>query len=125
MLIYHYTNKDNLNKISVRHYGDNYYTSNDIKLSSLPRSFFYTLPLPESLLKNSDYLYICKVHKDEIYDGIKDSLGLFNGNTSIGYALITLKKAGYYGIKYRGESCNVISLFYDIKVSSKIYLREE
>ena len=47
--LYHYSQADFKDKIKVKFYGLNYYTTNDKNLTDIKRAFYYTKPEPEAL----------------------------------------------------------------------------
>lgn len=121
-LLYHYSNNNIKDKIRVKYFCDNYFTLNDKKVSNVKRSFFYTIKNPqEYLLKNTRYCYICKVKKSSIYDITQDKKGLYRGD--ITGLLQKIKKLKYKGVKYSLGGYEVVSLLYDIPISSKITLK--
>lgn len=117
--IYHYSNKKIKGKIKTRFFGNNPFTLKEKTVSSIKRSFFYTVKNPqEYLLKNSLYEYICKVKKSSIYDITKDKKRLYRGNIS--KLLNKVKKLNYKGVKYTLGGYEVVSLLYDILYYKKV-----
>ena len=118
--LYHFTDKK-LDTVSIGKFGDNYFTLNDKKASSVKRSFFYTVNKPiEYRFKGCRYIYICKVDKNKIYDITKDKKQLYQGDIS--KLLGKVKRRGYIGVKYN-IGYEVISLLYDIPIYKKITRR--
>ena len=119
--LYHFTDKNIKGKLKVKYFSDNFYTSNDKKVSNVKRLFFFTsADIPEYRLKNSQYCYITKVKKSAIYDITKDKKGLYKGDIS--KLLGKIKKLGYIGVKYN-IGYDVISLLYDIPIYKKEVLK--
>jgi len=118
--LYHYSNINITRKISVKYYGYNNYTSNDVRLTNVKRAFYYTKPEPETLLRGSQYLYTVKYPKARLYDITKDLRGYLIGH-SISEALYRIKQR-YNGIIYNIGKIEVVNLFYDTRYNNKINL---
>jgi len=117
--LYHFTDSKIKDKIQVKYFGNNYFTLNDKKASSVKRSFFFTKnKVVEYRFKNCQYCYICKVKKSAIYDITKDKKNLYSGN--ITELLRRVKRLKYKGVKYTLGNYEVISLLYSIKYYKKI-----
>ena len=117
--LFHYSNKNISDKIKVKYFCNNHFTLNEKNVSSIKRSFFYTIKNPqEYLLEGCQYLYICKVKKSTIYDITKDNQGLYKGN--ITKLLKKVKQLKYQGIKYTLGGYEVVSLLYDIPIYKTI-----
>lgn len=120
MILYHYSNK-NLKELKIKNFGNNYYTNNDKKISSLKRLFFYTDKKPEFLLSDSNFLYTAIINKKSLYNLTQDKQGLINNN-SIDKTLRILKSKGFKGVIYTIGYKTIVNLFYNITPSKKINL---
>ena len=112
--LYHYSTKDIDGALSASHFGDNYFTANDKNVSSVNRLFFYDVPVPENLLRNSNYLYTCRINTAHIYDLRTDEKKLvnkYNGNITL---ILRRIKRDFKGIIYRIGNYNIICLFNSI-----------
>ena len=108
MILYHYTDKNNLKEIKPYFFGKNYYTSNDKTISNVKRSFFYDKKNPEYLLSDKKYCYKIKIDKNNIYDLAKDKNKYCQRYNDIDKILRILKKE-YQGITYNnGFQCYCI-----------------
>ena len=122
MRLYHYSNTDIKDKIKVNYYGINFFTRNDTKITNIRRSFFYTRPEPEFLLKNCKFLYIVDIDNSKIYDLTYDVDRLKKRYYFISGILNSIIKKGYLGCKYRIGNLEIVNLFYDVKIKDKIIL---
>lgn len=122
MKLYHYSNNE-VNKLKTSYYGNNYYTSNDTKVCSVPRLFFYkNLKHKERYFNSASFLYETNVNDRYIYDLRKDKLRLLNKFTSIDNLLKRIKSLKYKGIIYESCGIEIVNLFYDVKIDKKIRL---
>lgn len=121
--LYHYSHKDIPDKIKVKHFGNNAFTSYSQELCSLKRSYFYLDDnKKEYIFKGSQFKYIVKINKKSLYDLRKDKLNLKKRFCDCYfYLLIHLKKIGYKGI-IGFNGFDVAQLFYDVKIAEKINL---
>jgi hypothetical protein len=121
--LYHYSHKDISDKIKVKHFGENAFTSYSQELCSLKRSYFYLLGSKKEFLFNgSKFKYIVNINKNSLYDLKKDKLNLKKRFCDCYfYLLIHLKKSGYKGI-IGFNGFDVAQLFYDVKIAKKIKL---
>jgi len=115
--LYHYSNKDIKDKLKVKFYGYNYFTSNDKNITNVKRIFFYIKPEPEALLKGNKFCYSLDYPIFRIYDITKDLRGYLKNN-SIDKALRKIKQK-YNGIIYQIGNYNIVNLFYDVKFTNK------
>lgn len=120
MIIYHYTNKDNLKEVNPLYFGNNCYTLNDKKIP-INRAFFYTEPKPEKYLKNSKCLYLCQIDNKCLYDLRIDNDNLKQKFLSIEDLLNKIIGLGYKGIIYN-VGFDIVSLFETIPINKKINL---
>lgn len=121
--LYHNSNAK-IDKITVDNYGNGLYTNNDIKASTLNRSFFYTEPEPqETRFKGCKYCYIVEVKASRLYDLRTDNAGLINKFSTpcldIDKLLNYIKSQFYIGIIYN-VGFDISCLFYSIKPVEKI-----
>lgn len=113
--LYHYSDKYINDKISPKHFGDNYYTLNDSKASSVERAFYYLEQKPERLLAGCQYLYTVKVKASRLYDLRTDPAGYIKKYDNITILLNAIKAKGYIGAIYN-VGYNVAILFRAVKV---------
>ncbi len=72
MIIYHPSEKK-FNIVKTKYFGQHYYTKNDVKVSRVPRTFWYIkFPIPEDRFTYSQFTYVANVNKKQIYDLRKD-----------------------------------------------------
>jgi len=119
--LYHYSQADFKDKIKVKFYGLNYYTTNDKNLTDIKRAFYYTKPEPEALLRGSKYLYIKEYPKSRLYN-ITDDIDNYLKDKTISEALYQIKKR-YNGVIYNIGKNEVVNLFYDVKFTKKEVLK--
>ena len=119
--LYHYSQADFKDKIKVKFYGLNYYTTNDKNLTDIKRAFYYTKPEPEALLLGSKYLYITDYPKFRLYDITKDLKGYLKDKT-ISKALSQIKQK-YNGVIYRIGKNEIMNLFYDTRYTKREILK--
>ena len=119
--LYHYSQADFKDKIKVKFYGFNYFTTNDKNLTDIKRAFYYTKPEPEHLLKGSKFLYIVDYPKFRLYDITKDLKGYLKDKT-ISKALSQIKQK-YNGVIYRIGKNEIVNLFYDTRYTKREILR--
>lgn len=118
--LYHLSNRDINNRISINYFNANSYTLNDYKISSIKRVFYYTdLKNIEYHFKSYKYLYTLEVNKKTIYDLNIDILKLKNKFNIINDLLFYLKKR-YTGIFYSIDKLNIVILFKSIKYKNKV-----
>lgn len=109
MKIYH-PSDTKFDTVKVEHFGEHNHTMNDVKASSIKRSFWYTeLPISEK------YIYVTEIDDDQIYDLRKDELKVLQKQPTIHQALVFLKEL-YTGVLYsRINNAGVIAIFKDMK----------
>jgi len=118
--LYHFTNKPNLKKISVKYFGGNSYSKNESQASSVKRSFFYTEPrICESALQGAEYCYIAITDEKKLYPIQTDPKKYLSKYSTITEALKAISRR-YNGIIYQYNNYKIVSLFKDI--SCKKYL---
>ena len=120
ILLYHYTNIKISGTLTPRYFGENSYTSGDLRTSSVKRLFFYTEPKPEYLLAGSRFLYTCRIDEKKIYNLIEDKKQYLknqnpNADTFNFTLLLNKIKKNYSGVKYNLGTYNVIILFKAVK----------
>lgn len=76
--LYHYAkSQEETLKLDPNRFGENSYTKRDKLMSDVPRVFFYLNPREkESFFKAEHSLYSVEVPREQIYNVIKDPLGL-------------------------------------------------
>jgi len=114
MRLYHYSNTDISDFIKPDFYGSNYFTSNDVKITSIKRAFYYTRPEPEYLLRGCKFLYIVDYPDFRIYDITRDYKDYLQGRT-ITEALYKIRQ-NYNGVRYRIGNLEIVNLFYKAKI---------
>ena len=119
--LYHYSQADIKEKIKVKFYGLNYFTSNDKNLTDIKRAFYYTKPEPEHLLKGNKFLYIVDYPNFRLYDISQDKRGYLKDKT-IDQALRQIKQK-YNGVIYRIGNYEIVNLFYDTRYTKKEILK--
>jgi len=118
--LYHLSNKNINNHISINYFCDNNYTLNDYKSSKIKRAFYYTnLKNIEYHFKFYKYLYTVEINKKHIYNLDIDTLKLKNKFNNINDLLIYLKKR-YTGIFYSIGNLKIAVLFKSIKYKNKV-----
>jgi len=101
--------------VKVSHFGENSYTRNDVKVSSVKRSFWFDIfPIPEQRFNTSQYIYIAEIDDDLIYDLGEDKLKVLQKYATIHQALLFLREL-YVGILYNVGKWDDIIIFRDIK----------
>jgi len=114
MILYHPSNYK-FNVVKVSHFGENSYTRNDVRASSILRSFWFdTLPIPEQRFNADQYIYIAEIDDDLIYDLGEDKLKVLQKYATIHQALLFLREL-YVGILYNVGKWDDIIIFRDIK----------
>jgi len=120
--LYHYSNTDFKEYIKTSFYGQNYFTSNDLKATEVKRAFFYLELNPlERRFSGCRYLYIAEILKSRIYDLRADLRGYKSRYNTITRLLRAIKQ-NYNGIIYEAGGVVIVNLFYDIKIKDKITL---
>jgi hypothetical protein len=109
MRLYHYSNIDIKGYIKPSYFGYNSYTNNSVKISQVIRSYFYTRPEPEALLRGSKYIYNSVIDKNKLYNLKTNKIKNF---VDIYY---TVKKLGYKGIILD----DTVVLFYQSRIIKK------
>ena len=126
MILYHPSNYK-FNVVKVSHFGENSYTRNDVRASSILRSFWFdTLPIPEQRFNADQYIYIAEIDDDLIYDLGEDKLKVLQKYATIHQALLFLREL-YTGIIYNVGHWNDIAIFKDItpkEIWEKIYAKD-
>lgn len=121
MKLYHFSNKDIKDKISVNFFGNNSYSFNDKKYN-VNRSFFYTSKnIPEYHLEGSKYCYIVNIDDDKIYNLIDDKENLKQKFTDITNLLLYIKSK-YLGVLYN-VGFDVVCLFDNINFLNQEVLK--
>jgi len=116
MKLYHYSHKSDLQEVNPVYFGENSYTLRDRQASGVQRSYFYTKPEPERLLKGAKNLYTVDVPAERIYSLVEDSAGLVPEAGSIDELLQKLEKS-YDGVKY-SLGYEVVCLFRAVPVEA-------
>ena len=108
MKIYH-PSDTKFDTVKVEYFGEHSYTMNELKISNICRSFWYTeLPTSEK------YVYVIEINDDQIYDLRKDELKVLQKQFTIHQALMFLKDL-YTGVLYScGNDTEVIAIFKDM-----------
>ena len=117
MKIYHYSN-EKIDKVEVKYFGDNNFTLNDKKASSLKRSFFYYDINNIEARFNNCKLHYTDIKEAYIYDLNIDKFGYKKDFRNFDILLSDIKNAGYKGILYNIGYLKIVNLFYDIEVKS-------
>jgi hypothetical protein len=114
MRLYHFSNYD-FNTLKPSFFGLNHYSKNEMKASSIPRSFCYDTSTPqEHLLTSSKFRYTLEIDKNTIYDLDHDKLNFLSTfKNDITFILGYLRKK-YLGVSYT-TSFKCYCLFKDIK----------
>jgi hypothetical protein len=114
MLLYHYSNEENLTEIDPAKCFSNSHTPCD---SSELRSYYYPDKVyREKFFLGSKYRYTVKTGSDKIYDLSTDFKGIYGFHT-IDQIIQLLKKRGYVGLRFLHPSGHAIyCLFYSEKV---------
>lgn len=125
MRLYHYSNQYIKDYINPNLFGHNNYTSGDLKVCGINRSFYYTEAdiIPEHRFKHCQYKYIIDIPDNDIYDLRADDLKLidrYNGNISD--ILLYIKKH-YKGCIYN-LGYDIVILFEPITYREVIKLYE-
>ena len=119
--LYHFSDYNIKNKISVKFYGLNSYTANDLKATNIKRAFYYIDNIPlEYRFKNSKYCYVIEVDKNNLYDLRIDKNNYINKYKNIPEILKAIKR-DYIGIIYN-SGIDIVNLFYDIKINKRLTL---
>lgn len=117
--LYHYSNS-NFDIVKPCFFGKNNFTYNDVKTCKLARSFFYLSDTPlEYCFKNSKYLYVIEINKNNLYDLRTDKLNLkvkYNKDIT---GLLNYCKDNYKGIIYN-VGFDIVCLFYSVRVKPVI-----
>jgi hypothetical protein len=120
--LYHFSNSDFKNKISVNFYGQNYFTSNDFKITEVKRAFYYLEPRElEHRFIGCRYLYITEILKSRVYDLRADLRGYKLRYNTITRLLRAIKQ-NYNGVIYEAGGVVIVNLFYDVKIKDKVTL---
>lgn len=113
MYIYHPSNRK-FKVIKPSHFGENFYTGKDVKVSSINRSFYYlTSNIPEHQLRGCKYLYIVQVDKKHLYNLKKDPDKLRTKFKRTHLLLRYLRKH-YLGVMYRPNGYTIVCIFKDM-----------
>ncbi len=126
--LYHYSDKK-IKKIKIEFFGDNNFTKNEKNICNVKRAFFFTdKHIPEYRFLSSQYLYICSVASNKIYNLVNDTLGLIDKSKIKNFDIIdynklfySINRLGYSGITYN-LGYNIIVLFRDI-IPQEVYKR--
>jgi len=121
MILYHPSDRK-FNIVKVKYFGEHYYTLNDMKISPVPRTFWYNeLPISENRFKSSQFIYVAKVNKKRIYDLRKDKNNLLEKFRYRGlHGLLLYLKKRYLGVIYQVQEFNLVAIFKDIKPIRRI-----
>jgi hypothetical protein len=115
--LYHYSNNKINGKLLPDFFGNNSYTDNDIKSCNVKRIFFYDKKNPEYLLSSCNFLYTCRILKNQLYNITIDPAGFLKKYNSL-YQAVKIIKKHYQGIIYHIGDYNIINVFYGIKSNS-------
>ena len=114
MLLYHPSNKK-FDIVKIKYFGENSYTFGDVKVSTIPRTFWYLTPnIPENRLSNTRYLYVAEIELYHLYDFRNKNFDLLRKFRTLDEFLIYIKKH-YKGIIYNLGVYDMVAIFYDIK----------
>jgi hypothetical protein len=118
--LYHYSNADIKNKISVRYFADNSYTGNDYNISKVNRAFYYlNTDKKEYRFDGCKYLYIIEVNPTKLYDIKTDVKGYLKKYSSIHETLTHIKRH-YIGVVYNIGISDIAVIFLDLQIKEKI-----
>jgi hypothetical protein len=119
LTLYHYSDKDIKGSISPRYFGENCYTCNSMRISTVKRSYFYIdSQSQEPCFKASKFCYIAEIASDGLYDLRSNNLNLaekLQGKDIFAEA----KKRGFKGL-IGNNGFNCICLFDAVKIKEKI-----
>lgn len=118
--LYHYSNTDIKNNISVGFFADNSYTGNDYNVSKINRAFYYlNTDKKEYRFNSCKYLYIVEVNPTKLYDIKADKQGYLKKYVSIHEALTNIKRH-YIGVIYNIGISDIAVIFSDLQIKEKI-----
>jgi hypothetical protein len=121
--LYHYSNTDIKEKLSVKYFADNSYTDNDYNVSKIKRVFYYlNTDKIEYRFKGSQYLYIVEVNPTKLYDLKTDRDHYLTKYASIHEALTHIKRH-YIGIVYNIGISDIAVIFRDLTIQETITRR--
>ena len=116
--LYHYTNADIKDKIKIKYFGLNTYTSHS--QSKINRIYVYLNDnTREHFLYGLKYKYIIEIDKNKLYNLEADILKLKNKYSNIDNLFIAIKNRGYLGI-IGNNGLDIAILFNDVKFKYKI-----
>jgi hypothetical protein len=117
MLLYHYSNEDNLKTIDPDKFCANSHTPVN---SEQPRSYYYLNKTDrEKFFLGAKYRYTIVTPNNRIYDCLFDVNGLF-ARYDLDTIISLLKKKGFIGLRFRQISGrDAIALFYSQKIIQK------
>lgn len=121
LTLYHYSDKDIQGRLSPCYFGNNCYTANSQRISTVKRLYFYIdKQSQEPCFKGAKFCYIAEIDGDLLYDLRSDNLNLaeeLQGKDIFKEA----KRRGFKGlIGNNGFDC--VCLFYAVKIKTKINL---
>ena len=116
--LYHYTNADIKDKIKIKYFGLNTYTSNS--QSKINRIYFYLNDnTREFFLQGVKYKYVIEIDKNKLYNLEADILNIKNKYSNIDNLFIDIKNRGYAGI-IGNNGYDICILFNNVKIKYKI-----
>lgn len=120
--LYHFSDYNIKDKISVDYYGLNSYTNNDLKATNIKRTFFYLEAIPlEHRFNGCKYRYVIEVNNNKLYDLKQDKKGFIKKYKTITDILKAIKKE-YIGVIYN-SGIDIVNLFYDVTIKQQEVLR--
>ena len=122
--LYHYSDKNIIDKLSPSYFGNNHITGYSEKLSPLKRLYFYTSATQkENCFCASAFCYTATIDAEKIYDVRTDTEKYCISSKNFNEALQKIKSAGFKGC-IGSNGFEVVILFYAIPITEKIEFKK-
>jgi len=111
--LYHPSNKL-FKVVKVDYFGQNSYTKASVKSSSIKRSFWYLISIPqEKIFKHCKYSYVTEIKRELIYN-LKVDKDNLSARFYSEHDLLVYLKEKYAGVIYKPADYYIVCLFKDI-----------